>query len=321
MSPVMTDRDGAAVPPSTEPNQQKPIEAGGFGIGAVSQMTGIDEHTLRIWERRYGFPRPERSSGGTRQYTNADVYRLRLIRQALARGHRPREVVGKDVLAMEALARQQEPIPSPAPLAAPPELELILAALKQDDVNTVRAGLRSLAILHGPRGFVLHVAQPLLSQVGQLWRAGELEIHQEHLLSQCMSTQLGILGSLHENNAGPVVVLATLPNEPHGLGLEMVALYLATGGASPRVIGVSTPKDQIIRAAHAHQAAAVGLSLLQSSDLLAAASEIRQLAPQLPPNTVLWLGGSGATSLPPIEGARIVTTWDDLDKVMAALRR
>ena len=106
MSPVMTDSDGAAVPPSTEPKQQKPIEADGFGIGAVSQMTGIDEHTLRIWERRYGFPRPERSSGGTRQYTNADVYRLRLIRQALARGHRPREVVGKDVLAMEALARQ-----------------------------------------------------------------------------------------------------------------------------------------------------------------------------------------------------------------------
>jgi len=221
---------------------------------------------------------------------------------------------------MEALAKQQEPpVPSPVPPASPDELELILAALKRDDVNTVRAGLRNLAILHGPRGFLVHVAQPLLSQVGQRWQAGDLEIHQEHLLSQCMSTQLGILGSLHENTAGPVVVLATLPNEPHGLGLEMVALYLATGGASPRIIGVSTPKDQIVRAAHAHQAAAVGLSVLQSSDVLAAASEIRQLAPQLPRNTVLWLGGSGATSLPPIEGARIVATWDDLDDVLRTL--
>ena len=123
----------------------------------------------------------------------------------------------------------------------------------------------------------------------------------------------------HENTDGPVVVLATLPNEPHGLGLEMVALYLATGGASPRVIGVSTPKEQIVLAAHAHQAAAVGLSLLASSDLLAAASDIRQLAPQLPRNTVLWLGGSGAANLPPIEGARIVSTWDDLDDVLRTL--
>ncbi|MES1207962.1 MAG: MerR family DNA-binding transcriptional regulator, partial [Pseudomonadota bacterium] len=48
---------GAAVEPL-------PIE--GLGIGAVAHMTGVDEHTLRIWERRYGFPKPERSSGGTR---------------------------------------------------------------------------------------------------------------------------------------------------------------------------------------------------------------------------------------------------------------
>jgi MerR family transcriptional regulator, light-induced transcriptional regulator len=316
MCPVITDGDNAAVPPSTEAKQGRRTEAGGFGIGAVSQMTGIDEHTLRIWERRYGFPHPERSSGGTRLYTEADVYRLRLIRQALARGHRPREVVGKDVAAMEALATQQESIPSPVPPTAPDEIEAILAALKRDDVNAVRAGLRNLAILHGPRGFVLKVAQPLLSQVGQLWRDGELEIHQEHLLSQCMSTQLRILGSLHENTSGPVVVLATLPNELHGLGLEMVALYLASAGASPRVIGVSTPKEQIVLAAHAHQATAVGLSILASSDLLEAASEIRQLALRLPRNAVLWLGGAGATSLPPIEGASIVATWDDLDDVL-----
>jgi methylmalonyl-CoA mutase cobalamin-binding subunit len=316
---MIPKRYSPAVPPSTEPEKKNHPEVGGFGIGAVSQMTGIDEHTLRVWERRYGFPHPERSPGGTRQYTDADVYRLRLIRQALARGHRPREVVGKDVAAMEALVGQQGPTTLAGPPASPDELGLVLAALKRDDLDLVRAGLRKLALLHGPRGFVVQVAQPLLSQVGQLWRSGELEIHQEHLLSQCMSTQLRILGSLHENAVGPVVVLATLPNEPHGLGLEMVALYLATGGASPRVIGVSTPTEQIVRAAQAHQAAAVGLSILQSSDLDAAAKEIRQLASQLPRHTVLWLGGSGATSLPAIEGARIVASWDDLDSALRTL--
>lgn len=316
---MISNRYRPAVPPPTEPVKKNTPEVGGFGIGAVSQMTGIDEHTLRVWERRYGFPHPERSSGGTRLYTDADIYRLRLIRRALARGHRPREVVGKDVASMEALVGQQEPTALAVPPASSDDIALILAALKRDDVDAVRAGLRKLAILHGPRGFVVHVAQPLLSQVGQLWSAGELEIHQEHLLSQCMSTQLRILGSLHENTFGPVVVLATLPNEPHGLGLEMVALYLATGGASPRIIGVSTPTEQIVRAAQAHHAAAVGLSILQSSDLLAAASEIRQLSSQLPRNTVLWLGGSGATSLPSIEGTRIVASWDDLDNVLRTL--
>lgn len=306
--------------PSTPPMEEKPIESSGFGIGAVAQMTGIDEHTLRVWERRYGFPHPDRSPGGTRLYTVADVHRLKLIRQALARGHRPREVVGKDVAAMEALVGQPAPVSVELSATAPGEIESIMAALKRDDVTTIRVGLRNLAILHGPRGFVSKVAHPLLKQVGQLWQIGELQIHQEHLLSQCMSTQLRILGSLHENVIGPVVVLATLPGEQHGLGLEMVALYLAAASISPRVIGVSTPAEQIALAAHAHQAVAVGLSVLASSDLSAAASEIRELALRLPRNTVLWIGGSGATSLPSIEGVRIVANWDDLDEVLRALQ-
>src|SRR3954466_15099583 len=79
------------------------LPIGGFGIGAVARMTGIDEHTLRIWERRYGFPRPERSSGGVRLYGAEDVRRLRLISRALSRGHRPGEVVAKDAETLEAL--------------------------------------------------------------------------------------------------------------------------------------------------------------------------------------------------------------------------
>jgi methylmalonyl-CoA mutase cobalamin-binding subunit len=302
-----------------EPALAATSRAEGFGIGAVSQMTGIDEHTLRVWERRYGFPHPERSAGGTRLYSSADVQRLKLIRLALARGHRPREVVGRDMAALEALVGQSAPIPSDPGAPSPAEIDSTLAALRRDDVNGVRAALRDLAILHGPRGFVSKVAEPLLAKVGQLWRMGELQIHQEHLLSQCLSTQLRILGSLHENINGPVVVLATLPGEQHGLGLEMVALYLATAGVSPRVIGVSTPTDQIALSAHAHQAAAVGLSVSASADRVIAASEIRDLGSRLPRPTALWLGGSGATGLPSIEGARIIADWKDLDKAIRDL--
>ena len=33
-----------------------------FPIGAVERDTGIGRDTLRIWERRYGFPVPERKN-------------------------------------------------------------------------------------------------------------------------------------------------------------------------------------------------------------------------------------------------------------------
>lgn len=41
-------------------------------------MLGVSPNTLRSWERRYGFPRPQRSAGGHRQYALAEIESLRL---------------------------------------------------------------------------------------------------------------------------------------------------------------------------------------------------------------------------------------------------
>jgi DNA-binding transcriptional MerR regulator len=51
---------------------------------AAATMLGVSANTLRSWERRYGFPRPQRSAGGHRQYELSDVEALK---QALAETH------------------------------------------------------------------------------------------------------------------------------------------------------------------------------------------------------------------------------------------
>jgi DNA-binding transcriptional MerR regulator len=305
-------------PPGDQTVASLPI--GGFGIGAVARMTGVDEHTLRIWERRYGFPRPDRSSGGARLYSAGEVRKLRLVNQALARGHRPGEVVAKNVRALEALLLAG--LPAPAAVVEDPaarDRTQILTALRREDVDGIRDGLRRLAMMLGPRRFVVEVAHPLAVRVGELWAAGEVEIHQEHLLSDCLSTQLRLLRSLLEGARGPVLLLTTLPGEPHVLGLEMIALYAAAAGAAPRVLGVSTPAEQVILAARAHQAAAVGLAVTPSSDLIATAAAVRRVVPQLAPATQVWLGGAGAAQLPPTPGARRVMAWPDVDAALASL--
>jgi methylmalonyl-CoA mutase cobalamin-binding subunit len=165
---------------------------------------------------------------------------------------------------------------------------------------------------------VVDVAQPLAVRAGELWQQGALEIHQEHLLSDCLSTQLRVLRSMFDDAPGPVVLLTTLPGELHGLGLEMIALHLATAGAAPRVLGVSTPVEQIVRAARVHQAAVVGLAVMPSSDLPATRDALRQLIPQLAPGTALWLGGGGVAGLPPLPGARVLQSWAEMDAALAA---
>ena len=52
----------------------------GYSIGAVSRLTGISTHTLRIWERRYEAVVADRTDSGRRVYSKADIEKLSLLK-------------------------------------------------------------------------------------------------------------------------------------------------------------------------------------------------------------------------------------------------
>lgn len=56
-----------------------------FAISVVSEMVDVPAQNLRVYERR-GLLEPHRTPGGTRRYSDADVVRLRRIRDLLAEG-------------------------------------------------------------------------------------------------------------------------------------------------------------------------------------------------------------------------------------------
>ena len=64
-----------------------------YSIGVVERDTGIGRDTLRIWERRYGFPRPVRNDRGERAYPEDQLRRLQRSRRLLERGMRPGKVL------------------------------------------------------------------------------------------------------------------------------------------------------------------------------------------------------------------------------------
>src|SRR3954471_12239237 len=62
-----------------------PSAGSDYPIAAVSKLTGVSCHALRIWERRYGFPVPRRSASGHRRYSPDQVQLLgRLARSVRA---------------------------------------------------------------------------------------------------------------------------------------------------------------------------------------------------------------------------------------------
>jgi DICT domain-containing protein len=57
-----------------------------LSIGDVVQATGLTEATLRAWERRYGFPQPQREPSGHRRYRTAEVERILAVIAERERG-------------------------------------------------------------------------------------------------------------------------------------------------------------------------------------------------------------------------------------------
>lgn len=62
-------------------------------ISDIERDTGIAKDRLRVWERRYGFPEPQRDDTDERLYDDAQLFRLRLIKRLLDLGERAGRVV------------------------------------------------------------------------------------------------------------------------------------------------------------------------------------------------------------------------------------
>jgi methylmalonyl-CoA mutase cobalamin-binding subunit len=116
----------------------------------------------------------------------------------------------------------------------------------------------------------------------------------------------------------PRVLLTTLPNEQHGLGLLMVEALLVPEGALCVSLGPQTPLDEIRRAALAHKADIVALSFSAAFPLRQATDGLANLRRHLPPGVALWAGGEMTRRVrKTLPG---VTLVPDLAAAVAALR-
>lgn len=293
-----------------------------YSIRVTSRLTAIELGTLRMWERRYGFPRPERTDGGSRVYSESDVEALKLITRALEQGYRPGEIVGKPREELLKLVAVASHVPSRSG-GSTPTVATLLAALGGDELALLRAQLRQAALTLGPKRFLVEVAHPLCLRIGELWADGKLEVRHEHMVSECLFSQLRVLASAYEDRPGaPRVLLATLPNERHGLGLAMAETYLAASQVTPILLGVDTPAEQIVKAARGHDVDAVGLLITQASDLKAARGHVRWMLEELPRRVSVWVGGAGGAELGLRDASvRIVGTWGDMDEAISMLPR
>ncbi|HEX8009448.1 MAG TPA: MerR family transcriptional regulator [Casimicrobiaceae bacterium] len=261
-----------------------------LNISAVERETGLSKDVLRIWERRYGFPRPARDENAERHYAADEVAKLRAIKRLMDTGLRPGKLIRQSLEELSALAEKRV---HPRRETLAPAIERdALALIKAHDAAGLRATLANLLLRQGVQRFVVETVAPLTRTVGEAWMRGELQIFEEHLYTEQLQLALrGAINAFPRPSGVPRILLTTVPGEQHGVGLLMVEALLSPEGAYCISLGTQTPLEDIRRAALAHKVHVVALSFSMAFPLRQVGDAIATLRRQLPPAVALWAGG------------------------------
>lgn len=290
-----------------------------LSIAAVERDTGLSKDTLRVWERRYGFPTPDRDGSGERAYPLDQVERLRLIKRLLDVGHRPGRVVAlvvEDLQRLADAASASEPVAARIEAAAEGVVEDCLALIRQHDLTGLRRQLgRDIGALGLPR-FVFERAVPLTRAIGDAWLRGQMQVFEEHACTEVLHGVLrGALAALPppEPLAGPRILMSTLPGEPHALALHLAEAVLAADGAVCVPLGPQTPVWDLVLAADAYRCDVLLLAFSGISGPGPVVDALTELRGKLPQRVEIWVGGNAPVLFRrPVPGVQALESLHDL---------
>ncbi|HKX32011.1 MAG TPA: MerR family transcriptional regulator [Blastocatellia bacterium] len=268
-----------------------------YRIGTVSRLTGLSADVVRVWERRYGAIRPERSEGGSRLYSEADIARLRRLRQAVELGHAIGQVAKLPESELENLsAKHRAPFSVQQDSSDSYEVirERFLEAIGRMDVTAAEGEISRAAALYPPRVAIKNILSPLLAEIGERWAERDLGIAQEHAATNLIRNLLGSLFRLYPpDEAAETIVFATPAGERHEFGILLGALMAATRGWQVIYLGTDLPGIEIGRTAKVTKARVLVLGLA-TPDHARTVEELKALAEQLSSQTRVWVGGAEA---------------------------
>lgn len=270
-----------------------------YNIKAVEQATSVAASTLRVWERRYGVPTPNRNDTGYRLYSEHDIATVTWLKSQLDEGLSISQAVAR--LENLRAAGQEPSVTIGATHAARPDQGLrslpilqdaLVTALLNFNANRANDVLAEAFALYPVETVALSLIQPALVEIGEGWHRGDVTIAQEHFASAHLRARLGNLFSqaLHNGHA-PTIVCACARGEMHELGLLTVGLFLRRRGYNVVYLGQNVPEEELVQAIRRVRPALVCVSgsTAESARMVSAASQQVVALPE--PHPLFGYGG------------------------------
>ncbi len=210
-----------------------------FTIKDLENLSGIKAHTIRIWEQRYNFLKPQRTDTNIRYYTNDELKTVLNIALLNKYGFKishidkmqPQEIKEKILTLGDATAIQERFIND------------LVQAMIDLDVEKFEKILENYIAAKGIERSVTQIIFPFLEKIGILWITGHINPAQEHLVTIIVRQKLIVA----IDKVAPVIkrnktALLFLPEgEHHELGLLFMHYLLKSRGVDIIYLGTNVP--------------------------------------------------------------------------------
>ena len=252
-----------------------------FTIKKAAELTGVPEHTLRAWERRYSFVVPLRTESGYRVFDDEAIARIRAMRGLVDAGWAPREAAAE-------VSRRHAG--GAGPLAEGAVEDLVEAAVRLDADAAARIISERFALADF-EAVVDGWLMPALARLGREWASGRVSVAGEHLVANAV---MGRLGAAYDAAgpaaSGPPLVVGAPPGVHHVLGLLAFAVALRRARVATLYLGADVPLDSWVEAVVTSGARGAVTIAPRRSDA-ARAGEVAERLWAVRPGLPLWVGG------------------------------
>jgi DNA-binding transcriptional MerR regulator len=214
-----------------------------FTIKDLELLSGIKAHTIRIWEQRYSFLKPQRTDTNIRYYTNDElktVLNIALLNKYgfkishIDRMSNP-EMKDKIVSLSQSQAQQERAIN---------DLIHHMVDMKIEDFEAL---LDTHISARGVEKTITQIIFPFLERIGILWLTNHINPAQEHLVTNVIRQKLivGIEGVGTHITSNKSMLLFLPEGEHHELGLLFMYYLLKTRGVKVIYLGANVPLKDV----------------------------------------------------------------------------
>jgi methanogenic corrinoid protein MtbC1 len=243
-----------AHPPSLSQLSLAPV----FNTKAVARDTGVPPDTFRAWERRYGVPRPQRTPGGHRLYSERDIAIIRWLRDRTEEGMNISHAV---ILLMTVIESSESAVSNGAARSYETMGDELINSLTGFDAAGAERIMSEAFALYPFEEVLLNLVQPALIEVGERWHRGEINVAAEHFATEFVRRKMASLLNVFEvNTQRETIVIGCAPDELHDIGILFASLFLVRRGWHVVYLGAKVPLVDLMETVRSVSPALVMLS-------------------------------------------------------------